>query len=46
MGFFTQEIKVKPTPGFDQTFNIRLLTEEEAVLAAMPQSLKTSQGLV
>ena len=30
----------------DRTFNIRLLTEEEAVLAAMPQSLKTSQGLV
>ena len=45
-GLVTQEIKVKPTPGFDQTFNIRLLTEEEAVLAAMPQSLKTSQGLV
>ncbi len=44
-GLVTQEIKVKPTPGFDQTLNIRLLTPEETVLAAMPQSLKTSQGL-
>ena len=31
-GLVTQEIKVKPTPGFDQTLNIRLLTEEELSL--------------
>ncbi len=44
-GLVAQEIKVKPTPGFDQILNVRLLTQEQAVLAAMPQFLKTSQGL-
>ncbi len=44
-GLLTQDINVKPTPGFDQTLEIKLLTPEEAVLAAMPQSIKTSQGL-
>jgi len=43
-GLLTQDINVKPTPGFDQTLKIKLLTPEEAVLAAMPQSIKTSQG--
>ena len=43
-GLLTQDINVKPTPGFNQTLKIKLLTSEEAVLAAMPQSIKTSQG--
>ena len=43
-GLLTQDILVKPTPGFDQTLKIKLLTAEETVLAAMPQSIKTSQG--
>ena len=43
-GLLTQDIHVKPTPGFDQTLKIKLLTAEETVLAAMPQSIKTSQG--
>ena len=44
-GLLTQDINVKPTPGFDQTLEVKLLTSEETVLAAMPQSIKTSQGL-
>ena len=36
-GYVTQEINIQPTPGYEQNLNIRLLTPEEAVLAAMPE---------
>ena len=44
-GYVTQEINIQPTPGYEQNLNIRLLTPEEAVLAAMPQYIQTSLGL-
>ncbi len=44
-GYVTQEINVQPTPGYEQNLDIRLLTPEEAILAAMPQYIQTSQGL-
>jgi len=44
-GYVTQEINVQPTPGYEQKLDIRLLTPEEAILAAMPQYIQTSQGL-
>jgi formylglycine-generating enzyme required for sulfatase activity len=44
-GLVTQKINVKPTPGFEQTIEVRLLTPEESVLAAMPKTISTSQGL-
>ena len=44
-GYVTQEINIQPTPGYEQNLNIRLLTPEEAVLAAMPEYIQTSLGL-
>ena len=44
-GYVTQEINIQPTPGYEQNLNIRLLTPEEAVLAAMPEYIETSLGL-
>ena len=44
-GLVTQKINVKPTPGFEQTIEVRLLTPEESVLATMPKTISTSQGL-
>ena len=44
-GYVTQEINIQPTPGYEQNLKIRLLTPEEAVLAAMPQYIQTSLGL-
>jgi len=44
-GYVTQEINIQPTPGYEQNLNIHLLTPEEAVLAAMPSMIETSQGL-
>ena len=44
-GYVTKEINIQPTPGYEQNLNIRLLTPEEAVLAAMPEYIQTSLGL-
>ena len=44
-GYVAQEINIQPTPGYEQNLNIRLLTPEEAVLAAMPEYIETSLGL-
>ena len=44
-GYVTQELNIQPTPGYEQNLNIRLLTPEEAVLAAMPEYIETSLGL-
>ena len=44
-GYVTQKINIQPTPGYEQNLNIRLLTPEEAVLAAMPEYIETSLGL-
>ena len=44
-GYVTQEINIQPTPGYEQNLNIRILTPEEAVLAAMPEYIETSLGL-
>ena len=45
-GYVTQEISIQPTPGYEQNLKIRLMTPEEAVLAAMPTTIKTTQGLL
>ncbi len=43
-GYVPQAINVKPTPGIPQRLDIRLLTEDEAALAAIPKSITTAQG--
>jgi len=45
-GYVTQSVTVKPTPGIPQRLEIRLLTKEEAALAAIPKSVTTAQGSV
>ncbi|UCC14565.1 MAG: PEGA domain-containing protein, partial [Gammaproteobacteria bacterium] len=43
-GYVSQTINVKPTPGMPQRMQIKLLTKEEAALAAIPKSITTAQG--
>lgn len=43
-GHVPQVVNVKPTPGIPQRLDIRLLTEDEAALAAIPKSVTTAQG--
>ena len=43
-GLVTQEIRVTPNPNYPQKIEVKLLTEEETVLAAIPKTLKTSQS--
>ena len=43
-GLVSQEIKMTPNPNYPQKVEVRLLTEEENVLAAIPKILKTSQS--
>ncbi len=43
-GYVTQTVTVKPTPGIPQRLEIRLLTQEEAALAAIPKSVTTALG--
>ena len=45
-GLVTQEIKLTPNPNYPQKIEVKLLTEEETVLAAIPKTLKTSQSQV
>jgi formylglycine-generating enzyme required for sulfatase activity len=44
-GYVTQEINIQPIFGYEQNLKIRLLTPEQAVLAALPITINTSQGL-
>ena len=43
-GLVTQEIRMTPNPNYPQKIEVKLLTEEETVLAAIPKTLKTSQS--
>ena len=43
-GLVTQEIRMTPNPNYPQKIEVKLLTEEETVLAAIPKALKTSQS--
>jgi hypothetical protein len=43
-GLVTQEIKMTPNPNYPQKIEVKLLTEEETILAAIPKTLKTSQS--
>ncbi len=43
-GFAPYRATILPKPGLPQTLDIRLLTPEEAVIAAHPQVIKTFQG--
>ena len=43
-GLVTQEIRMTPNPHYPQKIEVKLLTEEETVLAAIPKTLKTSQS--
>ena len=43
-GLITQEIKMTPNPNYPQKIEVKLLTEEETILAAIPKTLKTSQS--
>ena len=43
-GLVTQEIRLTPNPNYPQKIEVKLLTEEETVLAAIPKTLKTSQS--
>jgi len=45
-GYVTRTVTVKPTPGIPQRLDIRLLTKEEAALAAIPKSVTTAQGSI
>lgn len=45
-GFTTWAADVTPTPGLPQLLEVRLLTPEQAVLAATPATVTDSQGLV
>jgi formylglycine-generating enzyme required for sulfatase activity len=44
-GFAPYVTEITPKPGLPETLDIKLLTPEEAVLAATPQVVTTSQGL-
>ncbi len=43
-GLVTQEIKMTPNPNYPQKIEVKLLNEEQTVLAAIPKTLKTSQS--
>ncbi len=43
-GFASFTAEVNPQPGFPEQLDIRMLTPEEAVLAAIPQTLTTHDG--
>ena len=43
-GLVTQEIKMTPNPNYPQKIEVKLLNEEQTVLAAIPNTLKTSQS--
>ena len=43
-GLVTQEIKITPNPNYPQKIEVKLLNEEQTVLAAIPKTLKTSQS--
>ena len=43
-GLVIQEIRMTPNPNYPQKIEVKLLTEEETVLAAIPKTLKTSQS--
>ena len=43
-GYETYSTRVTPTPGLPQVIEVRLLTPEQAVLAATPTQISTSQG--
>jgi formylglycine-generating enzyme required for sulfatase activity len=43
-GHVSRTVTVKPTPGIPQRLEIKLLTEEEAALAAIPKTITTAQG--
>lgn len=43
-GLVSQEIKMTPNPNYPQKIEVNLLTEEQAVLAAIPKTLMTSQS--
>jgi len=43
-GLVSQEIKMTPNPNYPQKIEVKLLTEEETILAAIPKTLKTSQS--
>jgi formylglycine-generating enzyme required for sulfatase activity len=45
-GYEPHVVEVTPKPGLPQELNIRLLTPEQSILAATPETIKTSQGLV
>ncbi len=44
-GFVPYVIELTPQPGQEQVLNARLLTPQQAVIAATPRIVKTSQGL-
>ena len=44
-GYVTEELIINPTSGYEQTIEINLMTPEQAALAALPNKIKTSQGL-
>ena len=44
-GYVTEELMINPTSGYEQTIEINLMTPEESALAALPNKIKTSQGL-
>jgi formylglycine-generating enzyme required for sulfatase activity len=43
-GYVSRKMTVKPTPGIPQRLEVKLLTEEEAALAAIPKTITTAQG--
>ena len=43
-GLVAQEIKITPNPNYPQKIKVKLLNEEQTVLAAIPKMLKTSQS--
>ena len=43
-GLVTQDIKMTPNPNYPQKIEVKLLNEEQTVLAAIPKTLKTSQS--
>lgn len=45
-GYAPFTAQVTPKPGLPETLEVRLLTPDEAVLAAKPQVITTSQGLL
>jgi formylglycine-generating enzyme required for sulfatase activity len=45
-GYKSWSQQVTPRPGLPQSFNVELLTPQQAVLAAIPRTVTTSQGQV